>query len=438
MSDPVPPRTGDRVIVIGGGATGALIAWLLTMCGFSVTVFEKKSIGNGASSRSAACIRAQWKTLETVIGMMFSEDFYLRFNQILEVPDEDRSWMIRQNGYLWLYENPDEYFDPAKHRAARDFWDQAKIDVQTQQSVRLPVELLSPDEVHHRWPHINPDRLIGATWCNSDGFLNHDPVYQQGFAAAKRHGATLKQNTEVLSGVSRGGKLVGVHTTAGYVEADWFVNAANIWAPRLSRRLDGMDLPVKPEKRYLYYLEPRAALANVSWPDLPMTIYGLGAGRGSYSRPFDHQLMMGWAHEVEPDHDFVDEDQDGFAPGYRHTDSSVGNFGTALLQQISDFAPALADCGQIEHSTSGYYDTSPDHNPIIGADLNRPNLIHAVGFSGHGLMHAPITAVLVAALIKGEVQNGRVRLPEPYQDRTISLDPFRPDRVFTGGENRVI
>lgn len=438
MTDPAPPRSGDRVIVIGGGATGALIAWLLTMCGFSVTVFEKKSIGNGASSRSAACIRAQWKTLETIIGMMFSEDFFLHFNQILEVPEEDRSWMIRQNGYLWLYENPGEYFDPALYGSARDSWSQAQINVKTQQSVGLPVELLSPDEVHRRWPHINPDRLIGATWCNTDGFLNHDPVYLQGFATARRHGATLKQNTEVLSGVSRGGKLVGVHTTAGYFEADWFVNAANIWGPRLSRRLDGMDLPVSPEKRYLYYLSPGTPTFKEVWPDLPMTIYGFGAGRGSYSRPFDHQLMMGWAHVVEPDHDFVDEDQERFDPGYRHTDNSMGNFGTALLEQINDFAPTLAGCGQIKTSTSGYYDTTPDHNPIIGADLKRPNLIHAVGFSGHGLMHAPITAVLVAALIKGETVDGRVRLPEPFQDHVISLDTFRPDRVFKDKETQAL
>ena len=38
-------------------------------------------------------------------------------------------------------------------------------------SVGVPVELLNPDDVAQRWPHLATERLVGATWCPTDGFL---------------------------------------------------------------------------------------------------------------------------------------------------------------------------------------------------------------------------------------------------------------------------
>jgi glycine/D-amino acid oxidase-like deaminating enzyme len=73
---------------------------------------------------------------------------------------------------------------------------------------------------------------------------------------------------------------------------------------------------------------------------------------------------------------------------------------------------------------------TPDANPLIGRDSHQQNLIHAVGFSGHGLMHAPITALLVEALLVGEVDHGCVRLPPPFDHASINLATFAPGRAF--------
>ena len=44
---PVKPRTGKKVAVIGGGATGMTAAYYLNRCGHDVTVFEAKKIAGG-------------------------------------------------------------------------------------------------------------------------------------------------------------------------------------------------------------------------------------------------------------------------------------------------------------------------------------------------------------------------------------------------------
>ncbi|HEX8035415.1 MAG TPA: FAD-dependent oxidoreductase, partial [Ktedonobacterales bacterium] len=108
----------------------------------------------------------------------------------------------------------------------------------------------------------------------------------------------------------------------------------------------------------------------------------------------------------------------------------IENFGYAVLAQVADFAPALAECGGLCATTSGFYGATPDATPLIGYDTQQANLVHAAGFSGHGLMHAPITAVLVEALIAGDVVDGRVRLPAPFDHHSITLATFDPARDF--------
>src|SRR5690242_11039801 len=100
--------SSERVVIIGGGATGALTAVRLAERGFRVTILEKAAPGNGSSSRSAAGIRAQFSTEETVVGMQYSEWWYSHFHDILHSPADAREQpVMRQNGYLFLYENPD-------------------------------------------------------------------------------------------------------------------------------------------------------------------------------------------------------------------------------------------------------------------------------------------------------------------------------------------
>jgi len=429
------------VVLIGGGSTNALTAVRLAERGFRVTILEKAKIGNGSSSRSAAGIRAQFSVEETVIGMQYSEWWYTQFHEVLRTPPDRSQPVIQQNGYLFLYENP-EHAAPAWkasiRSAAEKAWQVAQANVAMQQKIGLPVEILTPQEIHNRWPHIEPDRLVGATWCPTDGFLYPQMIYAEGFRRAQELGACLMQDTEVIGATLRGGRIIALETTKGNVEADWFVNGTNAWAPRLSRRIGGMPLPIAPLKRYLYFLKPdRPIMSLEEWHRLPMTIYGIGIGRGAHSRPENELLMIAWAHETRPEPDFIDEDQDRIDPPFNHT-NGIDNYGYAILEQVMTFAPRLADVGGLTATTSGYYGTTPDANPLIGIDTNLDNLVHAAGFSGHGLMHAPITAVLAEAIIAGDVENGRVHLPPPFDKYTIDLSTFDPGRTFSPSKKEAL
>jgi sarcosine oxidase subunit beta len=435
--------SGDRVVLIGGGSSAALTAVRLAERGFRVSVLEKARIGNGSSSRSAAGIRTQFSVEETVIGMQYSKWWYTHFHDILQTPPEGRQPVIRQNGYLFLYEDPEQAappWKPARREEAGRLWSMAQAQAKMQRRLGEPVELLTPQQIREHWPHLETARLVGATWNPTDGFLYPQMIYSEGFRRAQELGVTLLQDTEVIGATLRHGKIVALETSNGPVEADWFVNETNAWAARVSRRTGGMALPVAPLKRYLYFLRPdRPVMSSAAWHELPMTIYGVGSGRGAHSRPDGELLLCAWAHETAPEPDFRDEDQDRVDPPFYHA-HGVDNYGYALLEQMMEFAPLLAESGGLVATTSGFYGTTPDANPLIGFDSNLENLVHAVGFSGHGLMHAPITALLVEALLAGEVESGRVRLPEPFAQHTLALSSFDPSRIFSesGREHMVL
>ena len=425
--------TAEHVVLIGGGSTNALTAVRLAERGFRVTVLEKAKIGNGSSSRSSAAIRAQFSVEETVIGMQYAEWWYTQFHHILQTPPERSQPVIQQNGYLFLYEDPEQAapaWKPGTRTALAQAWQMAQANVTMQQKIGLPVAILAPQEIQHRWPHIEPDRLVGATWCPTDGFLFPQMIYTEGFRRAQELGVRLLQDTEVIGATLRGGRIIALETTRGPIEGDWFVNGTNAWAPRLSRRIGGMSLPVAPLKRYLYFLKPaRPIMSDSAWQRLPMTIYGIGPGRGAHTRPENELLLLAWAHETDPEPDFTDEDQDRIDPPFNHV-NGIDNYGYAILEQVMTFAPDLADAGGLVATTSGFYGATPDANPLIGIDANQHNLVHAAGFSGHGLMHAPITSVLVEAIIAGDVKNGQVRLPSPFDSHSIDLAAFDPGRTF--------
>jgi glycine/D-amino acid oxidase-like deaminating enzyme len=427
-----------RVVIIGAGVSGALCAVRLAERGFAVTVVEKALVGNGSSSRSAAGIRAQFSTEATIVGMMYSEWWYCHVHELLQLPEAGRQPVIRQNGYLFLYEHPERSIPPWRphlRREAAASWQRAQETVALQQRLGLPVELLEPAAIGRRWPHLVTERLIGATWCPTDGFLFPAVIYGEGFRRAQDLGVRLMQRTEVTGARLRGGRIIAVETTHGALEAEWFVNCTNAWAPRTSRVLGGMTLPIAPIKRYLYFLKPeRPIMSAQEWERLPMTICGMGAGRGAHFRPDGTNLLLAWGHPADPEPEFSDDDQDRIAPRFSHKEG-VDNYGYAVLQELEQFAPELMNCGRLVATTSGYYGITPDANPLIGIDANQSNLVHAAGFSGHGVMHAPITAVLVEAIIAGDARQGRVRLPAPFDQHTIDLAAFDPKRDFSHSQH---
>lgn len=406
------------VIIVGAGITGTLMAWRMARRGWKVVVLEARHVGAGSSSRTAAGIRQQFGNPENVRAMRYSVDFYRRF--VEQVGGETTP--LVQNGYLFLYDLA-EALDGARQR------------VRMQQAAGLhDVVLLEGSALTQRFPYLDGNALLGGTFCPSDGFLRPDVVYQEAIAAAVRLGAKLVQGAPVES-VTHGpdGRIRSVTTPKGTFQADYVVDATNAWSAGNSERLGGVPLPVTPLKRYLWFIERAGSMGEAEFTNMPLLI----SPQGAYCRPENHgSLLCGYAHDARPEPGFSYEDQDTIEAPYFHR-TGPETLPYEVWMMLAQSVPAIGEFAGITATTSGYYGTSPDHNPFLDLDPAVPNLVRLVGFSGHGAMFGPFSSAVGELLLSGAAGADRPDHIEVLGE-PVPLAPFRIDREFVRHEAMVI
>lgn len=407
-------RVGQRAVVIGAGITGTLVAHALATRGWAVSVLEAQHVGAGSSSRTAAGIRQQFSTPETVMGMRYAVDQYRHFPQRVggsEVP-------IVQNGYLFLL-------------ATQEAVAAAQARVRMQQTCGLhDVEYLDGNELAARFPWVAQLAVLGGTWCPSDGFLHPATVYNEAAAAGQRLGVDLVQRAPVTGVERTGSRIDALLTPRGRYVADIVIDATNAWSPRLARVLGGVELPIAPLKRYLWFAERAGSLGPAALARMPLVV----APGGAYCRPeSDSSMLMGWAHDALPEPDFAYEDQDRIEPGFFHR-SGADSVAYETWAMLAEVVPQLEEFSGITSTAAGFYATTPDHNPFLGYDPEVANLIRLVGFSGHGAMFGPFTALIGASLAEA----GRDMTHVSALGRQISIETFRIGRDLRHGELLVI
>ena len=163
---------------------------------------------------------------------------------------------------------------------------------------------------------------------------------------------------------------------------------------------------------------------------MPLTI----CPSGIYVRPENaDSLLMGKKHDAPSELQFGYEDQDTVEPDFAH-DGGIDAVPFELWMGAAEVLPPLEGFDGFSATTAGYYGTTPDHNPFLGFDPRRSNLIRLVGFSGHGAMFGPFTARVARTLAEA----GR-DVPSVHLDgETVELDPFRIGREMSTAETMVI
>ena len=146
-------ETADAVVV-GGGTVGAWCAYFLRRSGLEhVVLLEKRTLGQGASSRAAGVVRTQGGTPWAVQLGEWSRRFYLSQQDELGIDSG-----FTPQGYLL------PCFTEAEVTAAR-----ARMDMQN--ALGLSVRWLEPGQLDALNPTLTPGRTLGGTYCAEDGYL---------------------------------------------------------------------------------------------------------------------------------------------------------------------------------------------------------------------------------------------------------------------------
>lgn len=374
--------TETQVVIIGAGVVGASVAYHLALRGCrDVLVLEKEDAEiSGSTARSAAGVRHQFSSATNIRLSRHSIERLRAFDDEVGGHAE-----LHQVGYLFLVN------DEAT-------WEQYRRNVALQRELGVRVELLTPEEAARFVPRLRTDDLVGATFGPDDGYVDPYGIALGYLRAAQRMGVRLKRATAVTGFDLAGGRVAGVQTSQGPIACETVVNAAGPWAGAVAA-LAGLRVPVLPYRRNIYMTTP---FPQIPGP-IPLTI---DVGSGFYMRHEGASILMGRSNPDEPS-------------------SFSQSVDWQWLDQVLEVGlhrfPILEQAGLAEGQCwAGLYEITPDHNPILGRHPDLPGYVDASGFSGHGIMHAPATGLLIAE----EVLDGRAH--------TIDIDELRIARLQAG------
>ncbi len=353
-----------RVCIIGGGIIGTSIAFHLAKLGERrVAVFERSYISSGATGRCGGGIRQQWSARMNVRLAMRSVKLFERFEK-----DAGFDIEYRQGGYLLM-----AFTEEEAERFERN--------VKMQREEGLDVEILSPKMVKERYPFINTENLILATFCQTDGHANpHLANFGYAFAA-RRLGVDIYTHAEVKDIIVQNGSVMGIESSIGSFKCDVVVNAAGAWSKEVGK-MAGIDIPTTSYRHQIFVTE---SLRDF-FPFMAISFDG-----NFYIRQTKHgQMIMGQGDPNEK-------------PGVNR--NVTYEFLKSMSEKMTKIFPFLENV-RILRQWAGCYNMSPDAQPIVGCSKKVNGFCYAAGFSGHGFMLAPAVGEALAELIiKGSTEH---------------------------------
>jgi len=368
-----------EVVIIGGGVVGCSIAYHLARKGVvGIYLLEKNPLlGSESTGDCVGGIRHQFST---EINIRLSRESSRKF-QVFE--DEIGTPIdYKGHGYLFLATSPQE-LKALEERVA------------LQRRLQVKTEMLTPEQTQELVPIINTEDLLGASFCRQDGSADPYLVTQGYVRAARQLGVKVFTEKEVIGIEVKRGKVRGVVTNSGRLSTPLVINAAGPYAARVSRMV-GIELPVAPYRRQVFIAQPPGAYPN-SLPlvvDLEAEFY--------FKQEGDRFLLC---KKIEEESSFN-----------KNLDwNSLSQVAPTVIHRLPGFEEV-----PIVGGWAGLRSITPDNHAILGPVPGVEGFICAVGFSGHGFMHAPITGQLIAEL----VVDG--------QTSTLDISPLSPER-FTHG-----
>jgi sarcosine oxidase, subunit beta len=346
------------VVIAGGGIMGCALAYQLAKRKVEVVLLERETLGSQSTGKCAGGVRQQFSTEPNVRLQRMSVKMFEAFEHDTGQPAD-----FRQIGYLFLFTQPQQVED-FRHNV--DMWHRVGL---------TEARWVDPAEAAEMVPVLNIDDVIGCTFCPTDGIASPADVTMGYASAARRLGARLKVGVEVTGIDVASGRVQGVRTSAGDIATRMVVNCAGAWAPSIGR-LAGLEIPVLPYRRHIAVTGTFPALPRTT----PMTV---DFQTSLYFHPEGDGVLIGMSDRTEPS---------GFATEVNW------EFLEKMFEQAARRAPALASAG-VKTAWAGLYESTPDHQAILGPIRELEGFWCAAGFSGHGFMQAPAAALLVTQLL---------------------------------------
>jgi heterotetrameric sarcosine oxidase beta subunit len=374
------PRESYDVLVIGGGGHGLATAYYLAKeHGITnVAVLEKSWLGSGNAGRNTTIIRSNYLLPGSI-------PFYEWSMKLWEGMEQDLNYntMVSQRGVLNLYHS-DAQRDAFARRGNAMRLHGVDAELLDRERVRALVPYLDFD--HGRFP------IQGGLLQRRGGTARHDAVVWGYARAADTRGVDIVQNCEVTGIRVSNGRVMGVETTRGPINANKVALAVAGSTSRVGA-MAGLRLPIESHVLQAFVSEGVKPLVH--------NVITFGAGHFYISQSDKGGLVFGG--DIDGYNSYA---QRGNLP----TVEDVCEGGMAIMPMIGRLRMLRSWAGLMDMSMDG----SPiiDRTPVEGLYLN-------AGWCYGGFKATPASGWCFAHLIAHD---------EPHPAATA----YRLDRFATG------
>ncbi len=367
-------------MIIGGGVGGTSIAYHLADLGWDdVILLERAELTSGSTFHSAGLVGQLRGSVSLTKMMMHSVELYRRVGEESEF---DPGWV--ECGSIRLASS-EERMEELRRQAG---W--AK-------TFGLPLELISAEEARGLFPLLSTEGVVGAAWLPTDGYIDPAQLTYALADRARRGGCRVFTSTRVDGIDVVDGRVRGVRTERGHVEAEVVVNAGGMYAPEIGR-MAGVRVPVIPMSHQYVVTQPFRERGDRRLPTLrdpDLLVYyredGEGLVMGGYERLSAPAFLphgVGGLDRIPPDFNgrLLEDDPDRFEEIAENSKRRV-----PVMEEI-----------KVTKLINGPEAFTPDNEFCLGV-TEVAGLFIAAGFCAHGLAGAGgIGKVMAEWIAEGE------------------------------------
>jgi glycine/D-amino acid oxidase-like deaminating enzyme len=359
-----------RIVVIGGGVVGCSVAWHVAKTGLGeVVLLERDRLGSGTTWHSAGNIT--WRPGAQHDAMvLYAMD---AIAALTAETSQETGWL--KTGRLFLAHGSQAIAGLERYQAQAE-------------RRGIGARMVTGAEAARLHPLIDAG-AVTAAWLNPlSGRVNPADLTAAYAKAARRHGAHILEGRAVAAIRVRNGRIAGVETSQGAVDADAVVVAAGLWSRGLLRPLDIHIAQWHCEHFYLIAdVSPRLARETPSFVAPEDLLYGREEVGGMLLGFFDENARIIEDGALPEPFSFtlLQPDWDKVAP---------------YFERAIRIFPRL-EAAPIRRFVNGPESFTPDDLPLIGEAENLPGLYLCTAMNSGGVTYSAGAGQIVADLIAG-------------------------------------
>jgi glycine/D-amino acid oxidase-like deaminating enzyme len=362
-----------EVLIVGGGMSGTLCAYVLSSHGLDVTVVDANCIGKGSSVANTGLLQYRSdKMLCEFADEIGEEKARLFYQMCLEAMDDltliseqvaDASDYIKRDSIFYASTKEDE------KKVRREYGYLIKYG--------FPADFLDHKTLQEKY-RIDKSCAI-RTWHDAD--VNPYKFIQALTKKNLQQGASYYENTDINVDNIQNNK---VSTSDGHQ----ITFKKIVLATGYTKLYPAIKEKCRINRTYAFCSEP---YEKKLWKDDVM-VWETRNPYLYFRTTVDHRIIAGG----------LDEETDKLA----ENDAATHRKASEIARQIEAVFPDIEI--RISHAWNALFGKSNDGLPFIGQDPNQPSLYYVLGYEGNGTCYSMAGARIIFDLITGN--------PNPYKD----------------------